>query len=105
MPWTYLVVAGLLEIGWAAGLKYSDGFSRLWPSVITVGLMIASFLLLGRAVRHIPLGTAYAVWTGIGAFGTAVVGVIFFQESREIGRLLCMLLVLTGIVGLKVLGD
>lgn len=105
MPWIYLVIAGLLEIAWAAGLKYSNGFSRLWPSVITVGLMIASFLLLGRAVRSIPVGTAYAAWTGIGAVGTAIVGMCFFEEPREVGRLLCILLIVLGVVGLKFLGD
>lgn len=105
MAWIYLITAGLLEIAWAAGLKQSNGFSRLWPSVITVVLMIASFILLGRAVRSIPLGTAYAAWTGIGAVGTAIVGIIFFAESRELGRLLCILLIVSGVVGLKFLSD
>ena len=105
MAWIYLITAGLLEIAWAAGLKQSNGFSRLWPSVITVALMIASFILLGRAVRSIPLGTAYAAWTGIGAVGTAIVGILFFEESRELGRLLCILLIVSGVVGLKFLSD
>lgn len=105
MSWIYLLIAGLLEIAWAAGLKYSNGFSRLWPSVATILLMAASFLLLGKAVRGIPIGTAYAVWTGIGAAGTAMVGVLFFAESREIGRLMCILLILIGVVGLKLFHD
>ena len=105
MAWIYLVAAGLLEIAWAAGLKVSNGFSRLWPSIITVVLMILSFLLLGRAVRSIPVGTAYAAWTGIGAVGTAVVGIIFFGESRELSRLLCILLIISGVVGLKYVGE
>lgn len=105
MPWIYLVTAGLLEIAWAAGLKFSNGFSRLWPSVATVGLMIASFLLLGRAVRSIPVGTAYAAWTGIGAVGTAVVGMLAFGESREAGRLVCIGLIVAGVAGLKFLGE
>ena len=105
MPWIYLVSAGLLEIAWAAGLKYSNGFSRLWPSVATIALMVVSFVLLGRAVRSIPVGTAYAAWTGIGAVGTAVVGIFFFDESRELGRLLCILLIVFGVVGLKYFGD
>jgi quaternary ammonium compound-resistance protein SugE len=105
MPWIYLVIAGLLEIAWATGLKYSNGFTRLWPSVITIALMIASFALLGRAVKSIPVGTAYAAWTGIGAVGTAIVGIVFFEESRELGRVLCMLLIVAGVVGLKFLSD
>jgi quaternary ammonium compound-resistance protein SugE len=105
MPWIYLLIAGLLEIAWAAGLKYSNGFSRLWPSVATIALMVASFVLLGRAVRSIPVGTAYAAWTGIGAVGTAIVGIVFFEESREVGRLFCILLIVFGVVGLKFLGD
>src|SRR3954467_6963033 len=100
MPWTYLIIAGLLEIAWATGLKYSNGFSRLWPSVITVALMIVSFVLLGRAVRGIPIGTAYAAWTGIGAVGTAMIGIFVFEESRELGRLLCILLIVLGVIGL-----
>jgi quaternary ammonium compound-resistance protein SugE len=104
MPWIYLVVAGVLEIAWAAGLKYSNGFSRLWPSLATIALMVASFALLGRAVRDIPVGTAYAAWTGIGAVGTAIVGMLLFGESREVGRILCILLIVAGVAGLKFLG-
>jgi quaternary ammonium compound-resistance protein SugE len=105
MAWIYLFAAGLLEIAWAAGLKLSNGFTRLGPSVITIALMIASFLLLGRAVRSIPLGTAYAAWTGIGAVGTAIVGIVFFGESRELTRVLCILLIVTGVIGLKYVGE
>ena len=101
MAWFYLIIAGLLEIGWAVGLKMSQGFSRLWPSVITIVLMILSFILLGRAVRTIPIGTAYAAWTGIGAVGTAIVGMVAFSESREVTRIVCIVLIVAGVVGLK----
>ena len=101
MAWVYLIIAGLLEIGWAVGLKTSQGFSRLWPSVLTIVLMILSFVLLGRAVRSIPLGTAYAAWTGIGAVGTAIVGMAAFGESREVTRIVCIVLIVAGVVGLK----
>ena len=101
MAWFYLIIAGLLEIGWAVGLKTSQGFSRLWPSVITIVLMILSFILLGRAVRTIPIGTAYAAWTGIGAVGTAIVGMVAFSESREVTRIVCIVLIVAGVVGLK----
>jgi quaternary ammonium compound-resistance protein SugE len=101
MAWTYLILAGLLEIGWAVGLKYTAGFSRLGPSVLTIILMAASFGLLAQAVKSIPLGTAYAVWTGIGAAGTAVIGMTYFQESREVLRIGCLLLIVAGVVGLK----
>lgn len=101
MAWIYLILAGLLEIGWAVGLKYTAGFSKLGPSVVTVALMAASFVLLAQAIKVIPLGTAYAVWTGIGAAGTAVIGMIFFHESREFLRIVCLLLIVAGVVGLK----
>lgn len=101
MAWVYLVVAGLLEIGWAIGLKYSEGFTKLGASVVTIVLMIASFFLLSQAVRTLPIGTAYAIWTGIGAVGTAIVGMILLGESRDIMRIVCILLVVAGIVGLK----
>lgn len=101
MAWTYLILAGLLEIGWAVGLKYTAGFSKLGPSVVTLILMVASFALLAQAVKVIPLGTAYAVWTGIGAAGTAVIGIILFHESREFLRIVCLLLIVAGVVGLK----
>jgi quaternary ammonium compound-resistance protein SugE len=101
MPWIYLIVAGLLEIGWAVGLKYTDGFSRLWPSVWTIGTLVASFVLLATALKSIPLGTGYAVWTGIGAAGTAIIGMAFLGESREVLRVICILLIIAGVVGLK----
>jgi quaternary ammonium compound-resistance protein SugE len=101
MAWTYLIIAGLLEIGWAVGLKYTDGFTKLWPSIGTVVAMIFSLGLLALALRTIPVGTAYAVWTGIGAVGTAIVGILLFNESREWTRLLCLFLIVAGIVGLK----
>jgi len=101
MAWTYLIIAGLFEIGWAIGLKYTNGFTKLWPSVGTVAAMALSFVLLSLALRTIPVGTAYAVWTGIGAVGTAIVGIFLFNESREWPRLLCLFLIVSGIVGLK----
>ena len=102
MPWIHLAVAGLFEIAWAVGLKYSDGFTRLWPSVWTLGTMALSIYFLAQAVRVLPVGTAYAVWTGIGAVGTAVLGIILFDEPRDVVRLLCIALILAGLVGLKV---
>ena len=97
----YLVVAGLFECGWAIGLKYTEGFSRLVPSVLTIIAMAASFWLLSVAMKTIPVGTAYAVWTGIGAVGVAILGMLFLGESRELLRVLCLLLIVSGIVGLK----
>ena len=101
MAWVYLLLAGLLEIAWAVGLKYTEGFTRLWPSLWTGAAMILSMLLLAVAVKSLPIGTAYAVWTGIGAVGTAVLGILLFGEPREVTRLLCVLLIVAGIVGLK----
>ena len=101
MAWISLVIAGLLEIGWAVGLKYTEGFSRLWPSVATVSVMIASFALLSQALKTIPIGTGYAVWTGIGAAGTAIIGMIYLGEPREALRVLCIVLIIAGVVGLK----
>lgn len=103
MAWTYLIIAGLLEIAWAIGLKHTQGFTRLWPSVATVALMIASFLLLAQALKTIPVGTGYAVWTGIGAAGTALIGILFLGESHAPLRLLCLALIITGVLGLKLL--
>ena len=97
----YLVVAGLLEVGWAIGLKHTQGFSRVWPSVMTVSAMIASFVLLAQALKTIPVGTGYAAWTGIGAAGTAIIGMAFLGESREALRILCIVLIVAGVVGLK----
>ncbi len=101
MAWAYLTVAGLFEIGWAIGLKYSDGFSKPVPSLITVAAMAMSIWLLSVAMKTIPVGTAYAVWTGIGAVGVAILGMILFGESREILRITCLFLIIAGIVGLK----
>ncbi len=101
LAWGVLLVAGLCEIGWAVGLKYTEGFSRLWPSVATVVAMVASVALLGLALKALPLGTAYAVWTGIGAVGTAILGIYLFNEPRDVLRLVCIALNVAGIVGLK----
>ena len=103
MAWVWLTLAGLLEIVWAVGLKYTDGFTRLVPSAITAGAMIASVYFLALAVRTIPIGTGYAVWTGIGAVGVAILGMILFGESRDALRLASIALIVLGIVGLKVL--
>src|SRR5512135_2404407 len=100
MPWFLLIVAGLLEIAWAIRLKYSDGFARLWPSVATVVLMLASFWCLAQAVKGLPRGTSYAIWTGIGAVGTAIAGLVLFKEPATAARLGCMVLIVAGIVGL-----
>jgi quaternary ammonium compound-resistance protein SugE len=102
MAWLYLFLAGLLEVGWAVGLKYTEGFTRLWPSVWTSACMIGSFSLLGLALKTLPLGTAYAIWTGIGAVGTAIFGLIFLNESREIPRMVCLVLIVAGVIGLKI---
>jgi len=99
--WAILFVAGLCEVGWAVGLKYTEGFSRLWPSLATLLAMVASVALLGWALKVLPLGTAYAVWTGIGAVGTAILGIYLFNESREVLRFVCIGLIVAGIVGLK----
>ena len=101
MAWVILILAGILEVGWAVGLKYTQGFTRLWPSVATISAMTVSLALLGVAVRTLPLGTAYAVWTGIGTVGTVVVGMLLFGESTSLIRLLCVSLIISGIVGLK----
>jgi quaternary ammonium compound-resistance protein SugE len=103
MSWAYLVVAGLLEVGWAVGLKYTAGFTRLWPSVFTLATMAGSVGLLGLALRALPLGTAYAIWTGIGTVGTAVFGMIMLGEPAGALRLLSIALIVAGIVGLKLL--
>lgn len=102
MAWLYLFIAGLLEIAWAIGLKYSDGFTKLTPSIFTLISMIASMGLLALAVKTLPVGTAYAVWTGIGAIGTAMLGIILFDESKELVRLIFIFLIVVGIAGLKI---
>jgi quaternary ammonium compound-resistance protein SugE len=101
MDWILLVVAGLFEIGWAIGLKYTEGFTRLWPTLWTVGAMIVSLALLGLALKTIPIGTGYAVWTGVGAAGTAILGIILFAEPATVLRLGSIGLIVAGIVGLK----
>jgi quaternary ammonium compound-resistance protein SugE len=105
MPWLLLFLAGLLEIGWAVGLKYTKGFSELWPTIGTLAAMIASIGLLGIAMRTLPVGTAYAVWTGIGAVGTVLLGILLFGEFAGIARLACVGLILAGIIGLKLVGN
>lgn len=101
MPWLMLLVAGLFEVGWAIGLKYTEGFTRFWPSVGTLVAMVASVGLLGLALRTLPVGTAYAVWTGIGAVGTVVCGIVLLGEPATVARLACVGLIVAGIVGLK----
>ncbi|MFN2316037.1 MAG: quaternary ammonium compound efflux SMR transporter SugE [Gemmatimonadales bacterium] len=100
-PWTLLLIAGLFEVGWAIGLKYSHGFTRLTPSLLTVVAMAISLFLLGKALRDIPVGTGYAVWTGVGAVGTAILGIVLLNEPRDLARLGCIALIVLGIVGLK----
>ena len=105
MAWIYLLIAGVLEIFWAVSLKYTEGFSRIWPSVATICGMIASFYFLSQSLKTIPVGTGYAVWTGIGAAGTAVLGIVLFAEPASIPRLLCIGLIVAGIIGLKLATD
>jgi len=102
VAWVYLIVAALFECGWAIGLKYTDGFTRLWPSIFTIAAMIVSFELLSLAMKTIPVGTAYAIWTGIGAVGVAILGMVLFGESKDIARILCIVLIVSGVIGLKV---
>jgi len=101
VAWTYLLVAGLLEVAWAIGLKYTDGFSRLWPTLGTVAAMVLSIAFLGLALKTLPVGTAYAIWTGIGAVGTVILGIVLFAEPATALRLGCVGLILSGIIGLK----
>jgi quaternary ammonium compound-resistance protein SugE len=101
MDWIILVVAGLFEVGWAIGLKYTDGFSRLWPTVWTVLSMIVSLWLLGIAMKNLPVGTAYAVWVGVGAVGTVILGIVLLGEPANAGRIISVVLIIAGIVGLK----
>ncbi|MGD9507653.1 MAG: quaternary ammonium compound efflux SMR transporter SugE [Geminicoccaceae bacterium] len=105
MAWFLLFLAGLLEIGWAVGLKYTAGFTRPLPTVLTVASMVVSMGLLGLAVRTLPLGTAYAIWTGIGTLGTAVLGIALFGESASLARLACIGLIVAGIAGLKLVSQ
>ena len=101
MPWVYLIIAGLFEVVWAIGLKFTVGFSKPVPTLITVTAMIASFAFLALALKTIPVGTGYAVWTGIGAVGVAVIGMVWLGESREVLRILCIVLIVAGVLGLK----
>jgi quaternary ammonium compound-resistance protein SugE len=101
MPWLYLIIAAIFEVVWAIGLKYTEGFKRLVPSIVTLAAMYASFYFLSLSVKILPIGTAYAVWTGIGATGTAILGMVFFNESRELLRLASIALIILGVVGLK----
>ena len=101
MAWLILVIAAVFETGWAIGLKYSEGFTRLWPTIWTLAALVVSMVLLAAAARTLPIGTAYAVWTGIGAAGTAVLGMWLFGESANAARVLCILMIVAGVVGLK----
>ena len=103
MAWVVLFVAGICEIGWAVGLKYTEGFTRLWPTVFTGVSLVVSMALLGIAVKSLPLGTAYAVWTGIGAVGTVILGIVLFKEPATVARLVCVGLIVSGNLGLKFL--
>ena len=105
MAWIYLVDAGLFEVGWAIGLKYTEGFTRLWPTLWTGAAMAVSLFLLAQALKTLPVGTGYAVWTGIGSVGTVVLGIVLLGESRDALRLLCLALILIGIVGLKLVTE
>ena len=103
MAWALLVAAGILEIGWAIGLKYTDGFTRLWPSIWTIAAMVASMYLLAVAARTLPIGTAYAVWVGIGAAGAMILGMALLGEPRTVARIACVGLIVAGVIGLKLL--
>jgi len=102
VAWIYLIIAALFECGWAIGLKYTDGFTKIWPSVFTIVAMIVSFQFLALAMKTIPVGTAYAIWTGIGTVGVAVLGMVLFGESKDIARILCIALIIAGVIGLKI---
>jgi quaternary ammonium compound-resistance protein SugE len=101
MAWVFLLLAGVFEVAWAIGLKSTQGFTRLWPSVYVLATGTASVILLAQAAKQLPIGTAYAVWTGIGAIGTAALGMVLFGESREAGRLACIAMIVAGVIGLK----
>jgi len=105
IQWLYLLIAGLFEIAWAIGLKYTDGFTKALPTALTIAGMIASFYFLAQALKTIPVGTAYAVWTGIGACGTAILGIALFGESAAPNRMICLLLIVAGLIGLKIVSD
>ena len=101
MNWAILILAGIFEIGWAVGLKYTDGFTRLWPTLGTAGAMVISIALLGIAMKSLPMGTAYAVWVGVGAVGTAILGIVLLGEPANAGRLISLGIIFVGIIGLK----
>ncbi len=101
MAWGMLVLAGLFEVGWAIGLKYTEGFSRLWPSIGTISAMIISFWLLALAMKTLPVGTAYSVWVGVGAVGAVILGIILFGEPANLGRIISVVFIIAGIIGLK----
>ena len=103
IAWVYLFIAGLFEVGWAIGLKYTDGFTRLWPTAFTAGSMVISVVLLGLALKTLPVGTGYAVWTGIGTVGTAILGIVLFGDPATVARLGAIAMIVAGIIGLKVL--
>jgi quaternary ammonium compound-resistance protein SugE len=105
MSWVYLVLAGLFEIGWAVGLKYTEGLTKLWPSVITAVFMIISVTLLSFSLKTLPVGTAYSIWTGIGAVGTVIFGIYLFDEPATVAKFFCISLILIGIVGLKIIHE
>ncbi|CAN5565023.1 quaternary ammonium compound efflux SMR transporter SugE [soil metagenome] len=105
MDWIYLLIAGVFEVAWVMGLKSTEGFTKLWPSVLTLAAMFASVAMLALAVRTIPLGTGYAIWTGIGTLGAVVLGMVYFNESTALLRIACIGLILLGIVGLKMASD
>lgn len=105
MSWVILAIAGLFEVGWAIGLKYTQGFTRPWPTALTVVSMVASVVLLGIAMKELPVGTSYAVWTGIGTIGTAVLGIALFGDSASVARIACLALIAGGIIGLKVVSS
>jgi len=101
MAWVLLILAGLLEVGWAIGLKYTEGFTRLWPSVWTLGTMAISFWLLGLAMKSLPVGTAYSIWVGVGAIGTVALGIVLFDEPANALRIASVALIVVGLIGLK----
>lgn len=101
MAWVYLFIAGIFETVWAASMKYTEGFTKLWPSLVTIGAMLISVSLLSVALKTIPIGMGYAVWTGIGAAGTVVIGILLFKEPVQMFRIICLVLIIAGIIGLK----
>ncbi len=105
MSWFYLFIAGFFEVGWAIGIKYTHGWTKLLPSILTIVAMILSFYFLSLALKNLPMGTAYAVWTGIGTVGTVIFGIIYFKEPADLLRILCIVLIVTGIAGLKLLSE